>query len=125
MTTPNQQSLLLGVNIVLTYVKQTEGLDDLSLEDKARLCFREALKESSTWFVPRDDHDTLFRIGLGAMLTILSDDSEARARVEKTLAIMKTLNAAFSGVEVLFPEEDDIEPLPLGDLFKEVLGEDR
>lgn len=119
------QILQLGIRIVATRAR-AEEIDELpNLEDRVRLCFRLALDDSSTWFVQEGDDSLHFRIGVGALLTVLEPHSPEWNRVETSLRLVNSLNATISGVPVDWGSlvDDDTEVVPLLPLYQAVKTE--
>lgn len=118
----SEQFLRIGVAIVKAVVEpQVLTNGEMTLEDRAKACFRSALAESSSWFTASDEEK--FRIGCGALL--LLSDGEERERVENTLRCLQALSAAMNGVPVDFASmfqggPDDV--VPLLPWFNEVRG---
>ena len=63
------QEVELGASLVATHAKKMP--EDANLEALGHECFRLALDENNTWFTYDDDER--FKIGLGALLVVLTD----------------------------------------------------
>ena len=118
----NDNILAVGITIVKTSAsKRLDKMEAPTLEDKARVCFEEALSEDCTWFSTSEDDK--FRIGCLALL-ILSEGTD-KERIENTLRALQALGAAQRGVPVNFSAlpDDPEEVVPLLPWFRSVLGD--
>ncbi len=123
-----QETIDAGVMISAQIIKHDienapELGDDVTPEDVARIAFTSCLKESTTWMLGTEDEK--FRAGCGGLLLHYFKDDDVRERIEYELQTLKSLSAAISGVPVNFGAvlREDIEPIGLLNIFKEVKGE--
>jgi hypothetical protein len=80
-----------GVSIVNSVVKEKLS-DDMSVEEKAKICFETALDDNNTWFTL--DENTLFLIGVTSLMLNVEEEDKERIRAE--INFLKKLSASAS-----------------------------
>lgn len=119
--------LEIGASLIKSNAER-EIKEGMSLEDKAKICYKFAYDESCTWFANHSSDDEMFRLGSAGLILVSKSDSEDRRRITACLDSLNALSAAIGGVMVDWESElekmNSVEkPIPLPQIFRDVKKE--
>ena len=112
---------MITAAIIRSHLESREDWAELSVQDKARECFKQAIDSGIGWMLDGSD-DQKFRAGVGGLMLL---EPGLRPQIGREMAALHTLTAAMSGVPVNWEAMDDFEdedPIGLLALYKEIVG---